>query len=247
MVVPCANPVSWTQRAYFSTNGKFDFYMGKDWNRNFPGKEDGTLGERIANILICEAKKADFSIDLHTSRQSIPFTIFSKDDYIPFLKIMGIEHNQFIDMGASPSYKNTLNSNLDGLGVDNICIECGSHDAYEPKNVSDILLGIKRLLKSFDMIKGGDFDENSSKIKIFRKGVTYKANKGCLIRLAKELGEQVKSGDDLYYYYDNNDLGNIVAHKSEHEGILFKVSPTHIYWSGDDVLQLLLNDGVEEV
>ena len=85
-LVPCANPVSWTQRVYYSTNGKFDFYMGKDWNRNFPGNADGSMGERIAGILFGNAKKADFALDLHTSRESIPFGIYSRPEYEDILK-----------------------------------------------------------------------------------------------------------------------------------------------------------------
>lgn len=247
VLVPCANPVSWTQRAYYSTNGKFDFYMGKDWNRNFPGNDNGTMGERIASVLFNEAKKADFVIDLHTSRQSIPFGIFSNQKYLSYIKTAGIKYNQFIDMEANPSYKNTLNSCLDRAGVPNICIECGSHDAYEPENVKEVLEGIKRLLAQEGIIDIKNTSSAPDKIKTYSKTVTYRAAKGSLIRLAKNLGDEVKAGEDLFYYYDNNELGKTTAEKSEHNGILFKTSPTYIYWSGDDVLQLLLSEDVKEI
>ncbi|MCA9383257.1 succinylglutamate desuccinylase/aspartoacylase family protein, partial [Candidatus Dojkabacteria bacterium] len=50
VIIPIANPVAWGQRTYFSTNGKFDFYMGKDWNRSYPGNMDGTLSQRISSV-----------------------------------------------------------------------------------------------------------------------------------------------------------------------------------------------------
>lgn len=241
-LVPCANPVSWTQRAYYSTNGKFDFYMGKDWNRNFPGNREGSMGERIAAVLFENAKKADFALDLHTSRESIPFAIYSRSQYENILKTIGIRYNQFIDMQKNPAYGNTMNACLDSAGVENLCIECGSHDAYEPDNIREVISGLKRLLAARGMVDTKFAEPAPQKIKTFSKTVKYTAPVGCLLRLAKPLGAEVKKGDDLFYCFDNNDLGSVIAVQSKHDGVLFKASPTHIYWSGDDVIQLLLDE-----
>ena len=241
-LVPCANPVSWTQRTYYSTNGKFDFYMGKDWNRNFPGDKEGSIGERIANVLFENARKADFVIDLHTSRESIPFVIYSNPQYEDILKIVGIKYNQFIDMQKKHSYNNTMNACLDKVGINNICIECGSHDAYEPHNIKEVINGLKRIFSAYGMIDSNLAETSQHDIKTFAKTVKYTAPKGGLIRLAKPLGAEVKKGDDLFYCFDNNELGSVITIRSKHNGVLFKASPTYIYWSGDDVLQLLLDD-----
>lgn len=246
-LVPCANPVSWTQRVYYSTNGKFDFYMGKDWNRNFPGNADGSMGERIAGILFGNAQKADFALDLHTSRESIPFGIYSRPEYEDILKIIGIKYNQFIDMRNASAYANTLNACLDSVGVPNLCIECGSHDAYEEKNIHEVMEGIKRLLASFEMIDKKQCTPAPTEIKVFAKTVKYTAPKGCVLLLAKPLGSKVQNGDDLFYCYDNNELGTKETVKSKHNGVLFKASPTHIYWSGDDVVQLLLDEDTRTI
>lgn len=240
ILIPNANPVSWLQRTYFSTNGKFDFYMGKDWNRNFPGNLEGSLGERISATLFEEAKQADFVLDLHTSRESIPFSISFSKAYDKYVKILGIEYNQFLDLETNKSYSNTLNAGLHKEGIPSLCVECGSHDAYEPENIKDVFEGIKNLLKHFELVDGKSVEHKE--IKLLSKSATYRAEKGGIIRLAKKLGESVNVGEDLYYLYDNNDLGNIQTIKSAHRGILFKISPTHIYWSGDEVVQILLDD-----
>lgn len=241
-LVPCANPVSWTQRAYYSTNGKFDFYMGKDWNRNFPGNSEGSMGERIAAVLFANAKKADFALDMHTSRESIPFAIYSRPQYEDILKTIGIRYNQFLDMQKNPAYGNTMNACLDNAGVENLCIECGSHDAYEPENIREVMNGLKRLFAARGMVDSKLAEPAPQEIKTFAKTVKYTAPMGCLLRLAKPLGAQIKKGEDLFYCFDNNDLGSVVAVQSKHDGVLFKASPTHIYWSGDDVVQLLLDE-----
>ena len=246
-LVPCANPVSWTQRIYFSTNGKFDLYMGKDWNRNFPGNSEGSLGERIADVLLKNAEKSDFAIDLHTSRKSIPFGIYSKEEYKKYIKIIGVEYNQYIDMETKTSYANTFNACLDKKGIPNLCIECGSHDAFEAEYVKKVFEGIKRLLSSFGMVKDQTIEKAPQRIKTFAKTVKYTSPKGCLIKINKELGEKINKGDALFSCYDNNELGKEEVIKSDVEGVLFKESPTHIYWSGDDVVQIILSEGIEEL
>ena len=239
ILVPNANPVSWLQRNYFSTNGKFDMYMGKDWNRNFPGDEQGSLGERIASVLFEQARHADFVLDLHTSRLSLPFAIYFNKEMQQYAEVLGLEYNQFIDTTIKTSYKNTINVSLFAVGVPSLCIECGGHDAYEPENIELVKNGILRILKFFGLIDNAPIAAAAEQQIFYDKTITYTASKGGLIRLAKKLGEYVQKGDVLYYYYDNNDLGNIQNIIAKHNGVVFKISPTHIYWTGDEVVQLI--------
>ena len=236
ILVPNANPVSWLQRNYFSTNGKFDMYMGKDWNRNFPGKEEGSLGERVSAALFKIASKADFVLDLHTSRLSLPFAIHFNKEMQQYAEVLGLEYNQFIDTTIKTSYKDTINASLCAVGVPSLCIECGGHDAYEPENIELVKNGILRILKFFGLIDNAPIAAAAEQQIFYDKTITYTASKGGLIRLAKKLGEYVQKGDVLYYYYDNNDLGNIRNIIAKHNGVVFKISPTHIYWTGDEVV-----------
>ena len=239
IIIPNANPVSWLQRTYFSTNGKFDLYMGKDWNRNFSGDENGSLGERIASILFEQARQADFVLDLHTSRLSLPFSIsFSTDDK-KYAEIFGLKFNQFINAETQSLYANTLNACLHKINIPSLCIESGSHDAYEAENIELVQEGIKRILNSFGLTDDTSVKNAAEQQLFYNKTITYRAEKGGFIQLAKKLGEYVQKGEILYNYYDNNDLGNIQNIAAEHNGIVFKVSPTHIYWTGDEIVQLI--------
>lgn len=239
ILVPNANPVSWLQRSYFSTNGKFDMYMGKDWNRNFPGNAQGSLGERISSVLFEQASHADFVLDLHTSRLSLPFSISFHSEDKPYAEVLGLPFNQVIDTEIKTSYVNTLNACLHKINIPSLCIECGSHDAYEPENIELVKNGILRILKFFELIDNAPVANTGRQQIFYDKIITYIAEKGGLIRLAKKLGEYVQKGDVLYYYYDNDDLGNIQNIIAKHNGIVFKISPTHIYWTGDEVVQLI--------
>lgn len=239
ILVPNANPVSWLQRNYFSTNGKFDMYMGKDWNRNFPGNEQGSLGERIASVLFAQARQADFVLDLHTSRLSLPFSIHFNKEMRKYAEVFGLEYNQFIDTTIKTSYKDTINASLFAVDVPSLCIECGSHDAYEPENINLALDGIKRILQHFNQIEDISVAQICKKQIFYDKTITYYAQTGALLRFKKNLGDIVHIGDELYEIYDNNNLGKKQIVFAKHNGILFKISPTHIYWSGDEILQLI--------
>ena len=247
ILAPCANPVAWTQRAYFSTNGKFDFYMGKDWNRNFPGNIDGSLGERIAFAVFQRAKTADFVVYLHTSRNSIPFAIFTKKEYLPFVKMVGLKYNQFLDVEAYPAYQNTLNACLDKVGKPNLCIECGSHDAYEPQYVEKVFDGLKNLLAAKGMISGEHSSPALDKVCVFGRLKKYRAAQGGVVHFNKKPGDEVHLGDELFYLFDNNCLGRVVPEKAQQNGVVLKISPTHIYWSGDEVVQLIAKDDIESL
>ena len=72
-VVPICNPVSWSQRVYYYTAGKFDLYKGKDWNRSYPGSET-TLSSRMSKKIFEIASKHECVIDLHTARNSKPLS-----------------------------------------------------------------------------------------------------------------------------------------------------------------------------
>ena len=89
-LIPLSHPLSWNQRYYFYTAGKFDNYNGKDWNRSFPGDKDGSTTQRCSHMIFEEASKHDLVIDLHTSRISNPFVIVAREDLVEYGGISGI-------------------------------------------------------------------------------------------------------------------------------------------------------------
>lgn len=60
IIVPTVNPFG---LLFGTRNEPLD---GKDLNRNYPGKENGDLGQRICSKIFSLAKSCDFVIDLHS-------------------------------------------------------------------------------------------------------------------------------------------------------------------------------------
>lgn len=78
VVVPVANPPAFASRSIYVCP-----LDGKNLNRNFPGRPDGSASERIAHALFAEAiSRADAYIDLHggdLNEALVPFVIYSSE------------------------------------------------------------------------------------------------------------------------------------------------------------------------
>lgn len=248
-LIPLANPAAWNQRTYFSTTGKFDLYMGKDWNRNFPGSEDGSLGERIAYALLSEARNADFVIDLHTSRESIPFGITGSKNDLSYAKKLGLEYTFFIDYLKEiklSQYKNTLLGQMCKNNIPNITIECGKHDSYDKRIVDEIVIGIKNLFSSLGLLEE-NIETTNKKSKYFTELKKYRAPIGGFIKFSRELNASYNKGDKLFEIISPEKLEKPIAVIAEENGVLFKKSPTHIFWTGDEVLETIPLESIKTI
>jgi predicted deacylase len=137
-LLPLANPISWMQRLYFYTAGKFSMYDGKDWNWFFPGKKEGTTAQRFAYMIFEEAKKHEFIIDLHTSRLSKPFLIVTNEKQLSMAKQIGSAFTQIIDLKSVAARQGIvpLSGAAEEAGLDGYSLECGSHDSLDEESIT---------------------------------------------------------------------------------------------------------------
>lgn len=247
VLVPCANPLSWLQRNYFYTHGKFNLYDGNDWNNYFPGDPNGSLGERMSYVIFEEAKKADLILDLHTSRESFVFSMPSEESYFPIVKTLGLEYNHFCDDKASPKTANTITAQADIAGVENLTIECGSHDTYEKENINEVFEGILRIFESYNMIKKSSSKLSDKKVKVFYNPKKFRAPETGFAIFHKQLGEKFKKGDLIFSIHTPHNFGKHIDVKAEVNGIVWKYSPTKIFWCGDDVLQYIVESDLKNI
>lgn len=248
ILIPFANPVSWMQRVYFTTAGKFDMYMGVDWNRHYPGNTEGILGERIANKLFEVAQTADYVIDLHTSRASFPFGIVKSESELELAKMFGLEYNYLL--GASEKniqkYMKTLSGQTSDKGIPSITLECGSHDDDNPKDNKEVFESVVRFLSKIGSLNH-KVSEPVSKSKYYTKLLTYVAPDGGLVRFHKNIGDKYSEGDLLFELHNPKSIEEVTKVFAKENGIVQKHSPTHIYWPGDHVLQSLYLEDIKEI
>jgi predicted deacylase len=241
--VPCANPAAWDQRSYFYTFGKFDLYDGKDCNSHFPGKADGTLHERIAHALSTLAKNCDLGFDLHTARNSLPYIIFTKEDYLPLVKDMGLAYNFLDDSPPCGSF----DAAMDPLGIHNLCIECGSHDEYDAGKIDAVLAGILRILAKKGMIDAKHASPAPKDVYYFRDHKKILTRDSGFVRYDAALGAPFKKGDTLFTLHPTSELGAEMPEIATEDGVAYKRAPTHIYRLGDETLHYIPKDALKKL
>lgn len=241
--VPCANPAAWEQRAYFYTFGKFDLYDGRDPNTHFPGKADGSLHQRIAHALAGIAKGCDLGLDLHTARDSLPYVIFTQEKYLPLVKDVGLKYNYLDDGEASGSF----DALMDPLGIDNLCIECGSHDEYDAVKLEQVFAGILRLLARLGMIDKSLTAPAPDESWYFRDHKKILTRDAGYVRYDVALGVPFKKGDTLFTLHPSSELGAELPEIAPEDGVMYKRSPTHIYRLGDETLHYVPKDKLKKI
>jgi predicted deacylase len=241
--VPCANPVAWEQRSYFYTFGKFDLYDGRDPNTHFPGNADGPLHSRIAHALFNLAKTADLGLDLHTARDSLPYVIFTQEKYLPLVKTVGLTYN-FLDDGE-PS--GSFDAGMDPAGIENLCIECGSHDEYNAAKIDQVFNGILRLLVQKGMIDKKHTAPAKGESWYFRDHKKILTREAGYVRYDVALGASFKKGDTLFTLHPSSELGAELPEIAREDGVIYKRSPTHIYRAGDETLHYIPKNKLKKI
>ncbi len=231
--VPFANPAAWEQRAYFYTFGKFSLYDGRDFNYHFPGKADGSLNQRIARALFGLAEGSALVLDLHTARNSIPFGIYSKDDYQDIIRDLALPYN-FQDQGEKAEIE--FMDQLDAQNIPNVCVECGSHDEYDAAKNEQVFQGLLRVLARLGLIDKKHTIAAQNDVFSFQKDAKIIAPESGFIRYDTPLGVPFKKGDGLFTLYRTAALGEETRVSAPEDGVVYKRAPTHIYRVGDDTL-----------
>lgn len=241
--VPCANPASWDQRSYFYTFGKFDLYDGKDCNSHFPGKADGSLHQRIAHALFSLAKDCDLGLDLHTARNSIPFCIFTQEKFAPLVKEVGFKYNFLDDSEPIGSF----DAAMDPAGIDNLCIECGSHDEYDAGKIEEVFAGMLRLLARLGMIDKNLATPAPQESYYFHDHKKILTRDSGFVRYDVPLGVPFRKGDTLFTLHPSSELGAEIPEIAVEDGVAYKRAPTHIYRLGDETLHYIPKEALKNL
>jgi len=132
---------------------------GKNLNRVFPGKSDGSASEQIAHWLFQNIiSQADYYIDLHGGDLI--------EALIPF-SIVFMSGNEKIDavskeMAEVFGIKNIVRSETKGsvysaaalAGIPSILSEAGGQGIWLPKDIKVHSLGLKRIMRHFGLLRG---------------------------------------------------------------------------------------------
>lgn len=182
---------------YGFINFSRDVPDGKDVNRSFPGKEDGSLASMVARVMTHNIlPEIDFGIDFHTggaSRTNFPQIRYEFGDDLAREVATAFAAPFTLN---SPVIKGSFRETAKELGKSVIVFEGGETLRIDPKTVDDGIQGIKRVLHHFGMLSKSPAP---GKTKVFNESHWVRAEVSGLFRHKRESGKKVREGQTIGY------------------------------------------------
>ena len=189
IVLPILNPPSFFARSIYVNP-----VDGKNLNRMFPGRADGSFAERLAHWLSEDVlPEVDAYIDLHGGdlvEALTPFTIFRKDDSAAeeLAEVFGLEL-----LVESDSEVMTFTAAA-RLGVPAILAEAGGQGQWPEVEVERLRKGVERVMQHLGMLDG---TPEKLPTRLLRAFAWLSAEHGGLWYPVVTAGERVEAGQDV--------------------------------------------------
>jgi uncharacterized protein len=199
--VPVANMRMFEHRTGFTSP-----LDGLNLNRIAPGRQDGSISEMLADILLREViAAAQYHIDCHAGdlgEQLLPFAGYSLTGrreldskgealaraFTPRLISLSTEDNTL------PPFPGSLNYSATRMGVVSILAEAGGDGTLEERDVQIHLGGVENVMRSLGMIDGQPHDGP----RIAAKSRTVvRAQRSGLLRLKVAIGDTLAAGQEV--------------------------------------------------
>jgi len=149
VILPVVNQPSFAARSIY-----INPLDGKNLNRVFPGRENGTFAEQLAFWLThAFIAHADIYIDLHggdLNEALTPFVIYAQGDKRAerLAHIFGLQHV------IASSIAGSTYSAGHALNVPSILAEAGGQGQFSEPDVSSLVTGVRRVMQSQGMLTG---------------------------------------------------------------------------------------------
>lgn len=228
----------------------------EDLNRSFPGKEDGTLAERLAwQILkIIKNTKPDLVLDLHNDWQkSLPYVLLDPDPGRKYKSIYEKTIKYALASGLlvvnekekslkQSEYKKSLSGSLLFNNIAALTFESGEPYLFYKKDVEYGIKAILNIIRSLGMIKIEEkFTHPNLPNKLFDKIVTYSndplAKNTGIIKVFVKPGELVKKDQLLAQVI--NVFGRVAETlKAKNNGIIIGITDYAVVLPGSAVISM---------
>lgn len=203
----------------------------------FPGKEDGTFGERIAYSFTQEIlKKADYCIELDTgglNHNLLPQV------YCSFKSRKGRELAKMFQAPVVTNVSiegNHLRQTTEDLHVPLLVYQAGEAMRFDENAISLGVEGILNVMRAVDMIGEAPVTEVSP---IFSRDEEWLvAHKGGILQLSISLGQTIKQKEILGFISDPFGAHPTEAIKSQQEGIVVGINTSPLIYEGMPIFKI---------
>ena len=214
---------------------------GIDFNRIWPGKDNGNAAEQHVFNLFNGVwlGNVDAAIDLHTQSTGTAYPLYIYADY----RVLGVrEMAELIPadiIKIDPGEPGTAEQAFNEAGIASITLEIGAPKSYQPELISRSLIGINNILKHYKILPGkigltakkqGSFIGNET--------LSIRAQQGGFTEVLVSLNQNVKTGQLLAV--QRNGFGDIVArYNAPWDGRVASISTDPLREPGSMLVRLI--------
>ncbi len=233
------HPVNTT--SFFKKNQYVVPLDGKNLNRTFPGKEDGSVADKISYIITNEMyAQADFVIDLHGGdlhEDLEPFVAYAsnvKEEIVCASKdaarFLGIKY-----IVGVPSTNSSFGAAAQ-MGIPALLAEIGGRGEWTEKEVERYLEGVNNLLMYLRVLDGNAKKNHEELIELKEFISDNAAESGCWYPFVKK-SDILKKGEKIGEIRDF--FSNVLAeHFSEADGVALYIVKTLSINEGDPIYSI---------
>ncbi len=179
----------------------------EDLNRIFPGKPDGSPGERLTHIVFSEiiSQSPQLIIDLHADWfRSVPYVVL--DPNYGKVSLEAAQATGLLITKEAEMIENSLSAEILKKGIDAITVELGENNFINEANVNYGIRAILNILEYLGMLPDVTEHHNFDIPKhFFEKVMVYneiKCTQGGLVRFKVSVNEEVKKGQHVADAYN---------------------------------------------
>ncbi len=218
-------------------HGEREYLDGKDLNRMFPGKENGTESQSYAWIIHEKIlKKINFLIDLHTASFGRVNSLYVRSDMKdPVVsKMSRLQEPQLIVNVTGE--EGTFRKAAQELGIPAITVEVGDPQVFQKKHIRPSTFGIVNVMNELGMIQTETEDVDEPDF-ICKKSYWIHAENGGVLEVFPGLATELKKGDHVATI--RNMFGEIVEMiYAPEDGVVVGKSTNPVCHTGSRVLHL---------
>ena len=203
IVVPVTN-----MRMFEHRTGFVSPLDGLNLNKIAPGRNDGSISEILADVLLREViGAAEYHIDLHAGDLGellLPFAGYSLTGRADLDRkgeaLARAFSPRLISLatpdGTIPPFPGSLNFSATRNGVVSILAESGGNGTLEETDVQTHLDGVQNIMRHLGMIDGAAPPVDAPRIAA-RDRIVVRAARSGLVRLLVRIGDEISAGQDL--------------------------------------------------
>lgn len=209
----------------------------RDLNRNFPGGADGSMAQRIADILFQKVlRKCDAGIDLHTAasgRQNLCH-VRGDGDNEAARNLMRAFGTPIMMDGAGP--KGSLRRETTDAGIPTIIFEAGEPNRFQHHVVEIGRDGIFRVMKHMGMWKKRTAKKPGVQV-LVKKSEWVRADHGGILDMRVEPGDLVRKNQKVAIVHDP--FGRRVdAIRATHAGVVLGTATQPLTNPGEAIIHI---------